>query len=237
MRTALWGRVGVIVAATVAAIGVAEPAFAHVVVNAREPMAGIPARLTIRVPNEKAAAETVQLDVMLPVDTPMPLVSTKPMPGWRVTVERSRLDKPVSFHGSDVAEVVTKVSWVAEAGRGIRPGQFQEFDLLAGPLPDVDKIVLRTLQTYSDGEVVRWVDEPGSDNSPAAHPAPVLPIMRKAVAAPAVALPSQPHSTSLGARVLDLIGPVAGLSGLLLGLMAYRRAGRPRPVKVDGPGV
>ena len=37
----------------------------------------------------------------------------------------------------------------------------------------MDQIVFKALQTYSDGDIVRWIDEP-ADGVELEHPAPVL---------------------------------------------------------------
>jgi hypothetical protein len=39
----------------------------------------------------------------------------------------------------------------------IKPGQFQEFDVSLGPLPNVDQLVFKALRYYSDGDTVRWI--------------------------------------------------------------------------------
>ncbi|MEV0768558.1 DUF1775 domain-containing protein [Nocardia salmonicida] len=55
-----------------------------------------------------------------------------------------------------------------------RPGQFQRFDLYAGPLPTQDTVSFRAVQTYSDGKVVTW-DQPSVDGAPEPEfPLPVL---------------------------------------------------------------
>ncbi|NED89124.1 DUF1775 domain-containing protein, partial [Streptomyces sp. SID11233] len=49
------------------------------------------------------------------------------------------------------------------------------FPLSLGPLPeDADQLVFKALQTYSNKEVVRWIEEPKSDGSEPDDPAPVL---------------------------------------------------------------
>jgi Domain of unkown function (DUF1775) len=57
----------------------------------------------------------------------------------------------------------------------IQPGQFDEFEVSVGPLPDdADQILFPTLQTYQGGEVVRWIDEPLPSGEEPEHPAPAL---------------------------------------------------------------
>jgi hypothetical protein len=41
-------------------------------------------------------------------------------------------------------------------------------------LPAKDEIVFKALQTYSDGEIVRWIDTPTAGGGEPEHPAPTL---------------------------------------------------------------
>jgi periplasmic copper chaperone A len=44
--------------------------------------------------------------------------------------------------------------------------------VLEGVLSAVDRIVFKALQTYSDGDVVRWIEEPVAGEPEPDHPAP-----------------------------------------------------------------
>ena len=82
--------------------------------------------------------------------------------------------KFITAHGAEITEAVSKITWTAAgADTSIKAGQFQEFEVSAGPLPEVDQIIFKTLQTYSDGNIVRWIDEP-TNGQQLEHPAPVL---------------------------------------------------------------
>ena len=59
----------------------------------------------------------------------------------------------------------------------------------AGPLPETDRLVFKTLQHYSDDEVVRWIQEPGSGADEPERPAPVVRLMAKGAVASAPAQP------------------------------------------------
>jgi hypothetical protein len=48
------------------------------------------------------------------------------------------------------------------------------FEISAGPLPKADSMQFKTLQTYSDGTVVRWIDPENADGSEPEHPTPTL---------------------------------------------------------------
>lgn len=223
--------------AIVAALLFAGPALAHVSVNPKEATQGGYAKVTFRVPNEKDNADTVKVEVNLPTDTPIASVSLKPQAGWTVQTEKSKLATPLKTHDGELTEAITKITWTADANSAIKPGQFQEFDVSLGPLPEADQIVFKALQTYSDGEVVRWIDEPSSNGAELEHPAPVLKLAKKSTAeptvAPAVAADTDTASASGGDDSADgtaigvgIAGLVLGLAGLIAGLLAYRKASR-----------
>lgn len=144
----------------VAALGMAAaPAAAHVTVNPQEAAKGGFAKLAFRVPNEREAPATVQVEIVFPSDHPLRSVSVRPRPGWTYSVERE-------------GEAVARITWT---GGVIRPGEFEEFEVSGGPLPtDADRLVFRALQTYDNGEVVRWIEEAVEGGPEPEHPAPVL---------------------------------------------------------------
>lgn len=207
----------VLTAAALAVLLVAAPASAHVTVNPGTATQGGYAKLAFRVPNEKADAATVRLEIVLPADTPVRSVSIRPVAGWNAVVETTPLPEPVEIgHGSVITEAVSKITWTAQEGNAIQPGQFQEFEVSLGPLPEVDQLIFKALQTYSDGDVVRWIDEP-TPGVELEHPAPIL----RLTSATDTADEQQPD-TGL-ATGFGITGAVLGLAGLVLGLLAYRR--------------
>jgi uncharacterized protein YcnI len=132
-------------------VAAAAPAAAHVTVNPREAPPGSFAKLAFRVPNERDDAATVELSVELP--DALDEARTRPTPGWTVAVDGR------------------SITW---SGGRIESGQFQEFEISVGPLPDeAGELVFKALQTYDDGEVVRWIETATGDDEPE-RPAPVL---------------------------------------------------------------
>jgi uncharacterized protein YcnI len=131
-------------------------------------------KITFRVPNERPDAGTIKLEVKLPADTPITAARTKPMAGWTAQVNKVALNKPIEVHGAEVKEAVSSVVWTA-SGTRINPGEFQEFELSVGPLPETDQLVIPAVQTYDSGEAVSWDAPPveEGDEEPE-HPAPVL---------------------------------------------------------------
>ncbi|MCA1656048.1 MAG: YcnI family protein, partial [Pseudonocardiaceae bacterium] len=110
----------------------------------------------------------------LPADHPLTSARTKPMPGWTAQVTKVALAEPIEVHGTEVKEAVSTVTWTANAGTRINPGEFQEFELSTGPLPETDQLVIPAIQTYDNNVVVAW-DQPSVDGGDEPeHPAPVV---------------------------------------------------------------
>lgn len=172
-----WTRLGAIVASAAVLLLVgAGVASAHVTVNPNSVTAGSYAKLTFRVPTESATASTVSLQVTLPKDHPFPSVSVMQLPGWTTKVTKTRLDSPVTEGNLTVTEPVTSITWTADDGVGIKPGEFMEFPISVGPVPDVPSMQFPAAQAYSDGSVVNWNQQRTAGGQEPEHPAPLLTI-------------------------------------------------------------
>jgi uncharacterized protein YcnI len=165
----------VVVGAVVALVFVgvcASAALAHVTVNPKEASQGGFTKLAFRVPNERDNAGTTKISVQLPPDHPIAHVSVRPVPGWTAEVKKKTLTTPVKTESGEVTEAVDTITWT---GGQIEPGQFQEFEISAGPLPtDTNELVFPAIQTYSNGEEVAWIEKPTPGGPEPDHPAPVL---------------------------------------------------------------
>ena len=223
-------------AALVLAVALPGVAQAHVTVQGEAKGGGFSV-VAFRVPNERDDASTTRLRVILPRDHPIGSVQTTAVPGWKVTTATRKLDKPIEMFGEKLDTVVSRVTWTATGG-GIKPGQFQDFDLSLGQLPESGRLVFSTLQTYSSGEQVNWNEVSADPSVEPEHPAPVLEITPAAAAEPA---PSTTAGTTAGttasstpasgtADETSLTAPVV-LSGAALALslfaavLAWRRRG------------
>lgn len=203
-------------AGAVALLG-SPTAAAHVSANAETAVPGEQTIVSFRVPNESESASTVRIKVAFPADHPLPRAAPQAVAGWTVKINSEKLDKPVGSDGEPVTEAVTSIVW---SGGEIPPGQFQEFPVRVGPLPQgVNELVFKAVQSYSDGEVVRWIDEPEQGQSEPEHPAPTL-----AIEAPAEH--AEEHATEGG----DALARTLGAGGLIAGLVAlgFAIAGRAR---------
>lgn len=241
--------VRVAVAGGVAASAVlllAGPASAHVSVQPLGVAAkGGSAIVNFKVPNERDNASTTKLEVNIPADHPLASVMPEPLPGWKIVVTKSKLAEPLELHGNKITEAVSKVTWTANAGGGTPTGQFQLFPVSLSQLPeDTDQLVFKALQTYSDKEVVRWIEEAKEGADEPEHPAPVLKLTAAtedahgAPAATPTADDAAEHddkgddaktetasadSSDSTARVLGVVGIVVGVAGVAFGVLAGRR--------------
>src|SRR5689334_7639371 len=164
MRRSFLPRAGVVLAATaIGVLGLAVPASAHVTVNPNAAVQGGYTKVAFRVPNETDNANTTKVEVNLPPETPIASVSLRPVAGWTATTETTKLSTPIKSDDGEITEAITKITWTADPGAVIKPSQFHEFEVSLGPLPKADQIIFRTLQYYSDGTVVRWIEDPPTD--------------------------------------------------------------------------
>jgi len=211
---------GATAALVLAGSGIAS---AHVTVVAPGAEQGGYTVLTFRVPTESDTAGTTALSVELPE---LRSARTQPLPGWTATVEKD----PES-------QLATGVTWVADPGVSVGPGQFQQFVLSVGPLPEQDEVSFAAVQTYSDGEVVAWDQLASGDEEPE-RPAPTLTLA--ASSGDGHGSSTTAHATDSGtdatvadesgsdvtARWLGGIGLVLGALGAALGLGAVIRGRR-----------
>lgn len=211
-------------------------ASAHVTANVYgpPPEQGGYTAITMRVPNEDEKLGTTKLSVAISEDYALGSARTKPVPGWKSQVVKTKLDKPVpNGSGDDVAEVVTQIVWTAEPGNEISSDQYQEFSFSAGPLPaDVDALVLPSTQTYEGGKVVKW-DEPPADGKELERPAPVVELAESTGGHGGGARRPEAHAesesashdgTDTTARWLGGLGLAVGALGLGFGAGATMRA-------------
>jgi len=156
------------------ALAAAPTAGAHVRVTADSTTPGAYSALTFRVPTESETASTTRVSVQLPQDTPFASVRTRALPGWEAALVTEPLPAPVEVGGATLTKAVRTVTWTAERGQAIAPGEYQDFALSVGPLPGGGTVLLPATQTYSDGEVVRWDQPTPASGEEPEHPAPSI---------------------------------------------------------------
>jgi hypothetical protein len=163
--------------------------------------------------------------MQIPTDHPIAQLLVKPVPGWTISVRTVTLSKPIVTDDGQFTQAVSEVIW---SGGQILPGQFQDFTVSADPLPDgVKQVAFKAVQTYSNGDVVRWIDLRQAGQPEPDHPAPVLTLTSATALAPttqATVAGSGADGTARGLAIAAL------LAGLLALAAALRRKRLPTPV-------
>jgi uncharacterized protein YcnI len=179
--------------ALVLVLVVAAPASAHVTVIPSVARPGDKLELTFRVPNERADAATTAVELFIPTGIPATVADH---PGW-TSEDKGNGD----------------IAWTpSAAGAAIAPGRTQDFKVTLGPLPQTDRIVFKALQTYADGQVVRWIQDSGPDDE---RPAAILD------------LSGSSSSSNGGSAVLIIV--VVAVPLIALALIGWRVTRRRRP--------
>jgi periplasmic copper chaperone A len=224
----------IVVAVLIAALAIPALAAAHVTLQPEEVPAGGFNRFDVRVPNERDDAATEKVEVEMPDG--FVFASYEPVPGWTVDVAFEKLDEPIEAFGEEIDEQVNTITWTADdPNAAIQPGQFRDFGLSVG-IPDSaqpgDTLTFKAIQTYDNGEVVRWIGAPDAD-----EPAPTVAITAPAdEEAEAAAHDEEATATAdddadedgedEGAPTwLVIVALVLGAAGLGAGVTALRRSG------------
>jgi uncharacterized protein YcnI len=212
-----------VVAALVAFLAGASSAYAHITVTAPGAAAGASDQeITFRVPVEKNVS-TVGLTIVVPTTTALASVLVEPVPGWTHSQRSVKLAKPIVTDDGDISSAVSQITWTAQSGHGLAPGDFGSFTILAGQLPDAPALTFVAIQTYSDGSVVRWnqVAAPGSTHEPD-NPAPVLELPAASSTSPT---PTASAGTT-GPWTVSIIAIVLAAAALGVALIGRRRRDR-----------
>lgn len=233
-RTTLRRAAVVTALAAAGVLTTAGAAFAHVTVHPGSyPKGATDGVLTFRVPNEEDTAATTKVQVFLPTDHPVLGVLVTPQDGWTAQVTTTKLKTPVKTDDGTITDAVSEITWT---GGRIRHGQYQDFDVAFGQLPDdTDQLSFKTLQTYSDGNVVRWIEQPQKAGDEPDNPAPVLQLTAKGSAEgsepAAAATSSAPAGDKAGTTTVksassaDSTARGLGIAGLVVGVLGLAAAG------------
>ena len=149
----------VLAALAAAALTFAGIASAHVTIHPNALPSGGYTVINVRVPNERATTTTTKVAVSFP--SGFYSVSYKPVPGWSAKVLYRKLAQPLTMNGESVTQEVDQVVFSGK----LAPHQFTEFPLSVA-VPSVKTgtvLTFKALQTYSNGEIVRWIGPPGAD--------------------------------------------------------------------------
>jgi uncharacterized protein YcnI len=203
----------------------AAPAWAHVTIAPDSADQGATdVEIAFRVPNEEAT-NTTKIQIAIPTDHPLLGVLAQPVPGWTAKVTTVKFKTPVHTDDGDVTDAVSEVDWTANTtADGVAQGDYQRFQIIVGQLPETSGIVFKAVQTYANGDVVRWIET----GDAAEHPAPVMTLTKPGAAATPTSQPTTTPTTPTAtastvkksdvdtARTFGIIGIVVGALGLLV---------------------
>ncbi|MER7578408.1 DUF1775 domain-containing protein [Kitasatospora sp. NPDC097691] len=180
----LLGRAATVTAVLAGSLALAVPAFAHVEVASEAARAlAVNATVTFTAEAESSTAGLAKFQVVLPEGIAPADVTLADAPqGWTLaaTADGYTVGGPALPQGKDAVYQIT-----------------------VKQLPDAQQLVFKTLETYSDGHIDRWIELPEGGTEPE-HPAPTLKLAAAAPgatpigtpsAAPAGAAPSTPAAT------------------------------------------
>ncbi len=216
---------------------------AHISLHPNTVPAGAFATLDVRVPGEQEGAHVEKVDMLFP--SGFIGVDYENVAGWSARVIESKLAKPIQTDDGPVDTEVSQIvwTWTGPLGR-VDNGQFVDFPLSVA-IPDEDAgraLEFRTVQTYSNGQVVHWIDP----SLEAEHPSPRINVTAKGgviediagdeagpaagqtAGAPAASTPAAAASTSSGgaSKGLGIAALILGALGLIAGLGALAVARR-----------
>jgi len=213
-----------VVAATLL-VAFAGAASAHVTVDPPSAPQGGTVKLSFLAPNEEPPATVTELQIFFPVPPaiPIPTVTVEPKPGWTFHLTQLHLTKPLVTDDGNISDIVSEIDWKANTpADAIGANQFGEFTIDADGLPDTGtQVVFKALQTYSNGDIVRWIEPVPATGDEPEHPTPILQLTSPngsttpTTTAPATTTAYAKSSDVDTARTLAIVGIVIGVLGLI----------------------
>jgi uncharacterized protein YcnI len=207
-------------------------ASAHVSAHSPDnPAKGGDAAIVFRVPNEQNTAHTTKVQVNFSLTSPLSNADIEPIPGWTARETMITLPTGVKMADDTVTEAVGSIVWTASPGGGIAPGQFQQFTIAVEGLPDnTGTLVMPTVQTYDNGDVVEWNQSTVEGQPEPEHPAPSLTLATDTAAATG-------GDSDGTARWLGGTGVLVAAVALGFSLRAFARRRRPATRDASEPGT
>jgi uncharacterized protein YcnI len=167
-------------AAAAGVLAFAAPAAADVAVTPSEAPKGGAAELAFSVPEERTGAYTTKVELVAPEATPIAEIYPMSVDGWAPMITTRKLDQPIELiHGTRTTEVPASIIWTRVGDAPAGPAEPTALTVSLGPMPQSDRVTFTLVQTYSDGTVVRWTDQP-ADGAQAKNPAPAVTLVDQA---------------------------------------------------------
>jgi uncharacterized protein YcnI len=218
------------IAVGILVLGAPLAASAHVKITPNTAAAGDDIEVTFRVPNEEEKAGTVRVQIDLPRKTPFAGAEYQPVPGWTARIVEAKLPHAIRNDGVEVTQAPVKIIYTANPGVEIKAGQFQEFPVALDLTPNTGSVEFPTIQTYSNGDVVKWDEQTPADGDEPDNPAPTLYINdappTDTESGVTIAATNNAASTASSALILGTAGLALGVIALVLAVFAFVRSRR-----------
>ena len=138
--------------------------------------------VTLEVPNERSDSGTVKIELVFPASPRIASAQASPVAGWTAVVDQG-------------AGAVNRITWT---GGPLTGEDRVDLPVTLGPLPiGTQQVDFRALQTYQDGQVVRWIELPAPGGEEPEKPAPVLTVGADATSS----VPTESSTTSSSTTV------------------------------------
>jgi Domain of unkown function (DUF1775) len=146
----------------------AGPAYADVTVSPASVPQGSGQNLTYHYVND-GTQPVSQVTLLIPADSPIAEVYPLSVDDWAPKIDYQRLTEPLkTIHGgTPVTEAPKSITWIAMAGKEIKPGGAADLSVALGPLPTLSSITFSLTGRYADGK-----DAPAMTTSLALTPDP-----------------------------------------------------------------
>ena len=147
----------------------ATAAQAHISLHPNTIPAGAFSTLDVRVPGEQEGAHVTRVDTLFPPG--FTGVDYENVAGWSAKVIETKLATPIKEDGETIDTQVSQIVWTWTGPDGkVNNGQFINLPLsLAIPENATGRALeFRTVQTYSNGQIVHWIEQ----SLTAEHPSP-----------------------------------------------------------------
>lgn len=181
-----------------------------------------------RLANQRAGTDSNRLEIIFPAGPPIAFAEVQPARGWTAKINPRPLDPPVRSGDRTISQVVGSI--VLEGGK-VGPGQFEQFLVTLGPLPEQGDLVLETIQGYTNGATDHYSAQAGnapvivvSPNAAVGAPPPAVieSNQREQAAEAARQQAEEPAAGDGGFTPFTFLWGVLGLAFLVVALVGLR---------------
>jgi periplasmic copper chaperone A len=156
------------------------PAGAHVVFDKPEVAPGELATAALRVTHGCNGSSTTRIEITIPDE--ITRVNPRALSGWIVSRQMRRLEQPITQHGTQITEVISKLVWT---GGPLMDGEYQEFEFRYQAPSQPDRTIYFPVEQVCEQGKTSWTNIPriGQRWGDVKEPAPYIRVILPAVIA------------------------------------------------------